>query len=74
MSKLKLIAALMCLLAAACQSPQSTELLSNEQLMEGLEDGVASETRFLMQHWGARHRARRIQGVRSNAHQWGIDK
>ena len=54
MSKLKFIAALMCLLAAACQAPQSTELLSNEQLMEGLEDGVASETRFLMQHWGAR--------------------
>ncbi|MCC6149664.1 MAG: hypothetical protein IT461_05385 [Planctomycetes bacterium] len=54
MSKLKFIAALMCLLAAACQSPQSSELLSNEQLMEGLEDGVASETRFLMQHWGAR--------------------
>lgn len=53
-SKLKFLAVLTCLLAAACQSPQSTELLSNEQLMEGLEDGVASETRFLMQHWGAR--------------------
>ncbi len=54
MSKLKFLAALTCLLAAACQSPQSTELLSNEQLMEGLSDGRASETRFLMQHWGAR--------------------
>ena len=54
MSKLKFIAALTCLLTAACQAPQQTELLSNEQLMEGLEDGVASETRFLMQHWGAR--------------------